>query len=159
MKRMTKPGNKVLSLTVQYACNNAGLPSRPQLRRWVLAALDADSIKSAEITLRFVDIDEGRTLNREYRGKGKDHATNVLSFPYSPPPKLAGDLVLCMPVVFGEARQQGKPAAAHFAHLIVHGMLHLQGYDHESDAGARLMEKKECDILRRFGIPDPYESL
>lgn len=156
---MTKPANKVLSLAVQYACDNddAAPPSRPQLRRWVSAALDDHRVKSAEITVRFVDAEEGRTLNREYRGKEKDYATNVLTFPYAPSPQLAGDLVLCNPVVFSEAGSQDKLAANHFAHLVVHGMLHLQGYDHESEADARRMEAKEREILRRFGIRDPYE--
>jgi len=108
------------------------------------------------ITLRFVDAGEGRRLNAEYRGKDKDHPTNVLSFRYEPPPHLAGDLVLCVPVVLAEALEQGKPAAEHFAHLVVHGMLHLQGYDHQADAAAKLMEAKEREILARLGIADPY---
>ena len=158
---MAKPANKRLSLTVQYACNeerlSCPLPTRGQLRRWVNAALEC----SAELTLRFVDAGEGRELNREYRGRGKDkgkkdYATNVLTFPYAPPPHAAGDLVLCVPVVLREADEQGKPVLAHFAHLVVHGMLHLQGYDHESDADAERMEARESAILRRFGIADPY---
>jgi probable rRNA maturation factor len=144
-----------LSLTVQYVCNDGALPSRPKLRRWVGAACDAEA---AIVTLRFVDAEEGRILNRDYRGKGKekDYATNVLSFPYEPPPQLAGDLVLCVPVVLREAEEQGKPAGDHFAHLVVHGMLHLQGYDHQTDAEANLMETRERQILARLGIADPY---
>jgi len=140
---------------VQYACNETALPSRPQLRRWVKAALD-DEAGAATITLRFVEAEEGHRLNREYRGKGKDYATNVLSFPYEPPPHLSGDLVLCVPVVLGEASEQGKSPAAHFTHLVVHGMLHLQGYDHQTDADAKLMEAKEREILARLGVGDPY---
>ena len=99
--------------------------------------------------------EEGRALNRDYRGK--DYATNVLSFPYSPEPSLAGDLVVCVPVVMDEAARQRKPVEAHFAHLIVHGMLHLQGYDHEAEADAAVMEARERDILSGLGYPDPYE--
>ncbi|MCX7176493.1 MAG: rRNA maturation RNase YbeY [Proteobacteria bacterium] len=150
---MAKPKPKSLSLTVQYACNDGALPSRPKLRRWVGVACDAEA---AIITLRFVDTEEGRVLNREYRGKDKDYATNVLSFPYEPPPHVSGDLVLCVPVVLNEAIAQGKPAEAHFAHLVVHGMLHLQGYDHQTDVEANLMETREREILARLGIADPY---
>ena len=139
-----------LSLTVQYACNDQALPLRAKLRRWVTAALEC----SAEVTLRIVDAEEGCSLNRDYRGK--DYPTNVLSFPYAPPPELAGDLVLCLPVVLAEAEAQGKTAEAHFAHLVVHGMLHLQGCDHERDDQAKLMEAKEREILARLGYPDPY---
>lgn len=164
---MAKPANKSLSLTVQYACNDeplsSPLPTRAQLRRWVNAALEcsAEVTEVTEVTLRFVDAGEGRELNREYRGRGKDkgkkdYATNVLTFAYAPPPHAAGDLVLCVPVVLREAAEQGKPVMTHFAHLVVHGMLHLQGYDHESDADAERMEARESAILRRFGIADPY---
>lgn len=121
------------------------------MRKWVRAACDT----GATVTVRVVDGDEGRQLNRDYRGK--DYATNVLSFPYSQTP-LAGDLVVCAPVVASEAEQQGKPLDAHFAHLIVHGMLHLQGYDHETDADANVMEQREREILSDLGYPDPYRS-
>jgi len=146
MKRSKPP----LSLSVQYACNQEGLPSRPQVRRWVRVAAACDAV----VTVRFVDAKEGRQLNRDYRGK--DYATNVLSFPYAPPPQMSGDLAICLPVVLREAVEQGKPAEAHFAHLIVHGMLHLQGYDHETSADAAQMEAKEREILARLGYPDPY---
>ena len=95
-------------------------------------------------------------LNCEYRGK--DHATNVLSFPYETGPLLLGDLVICPPVVAREARGQGKPLAAHYAHLTVHGMLHLQGWDHESDGDAQAMEDKEAEILSALGYPHPYAA-
>ena len=135
---------------MQYACNDAELPTRALLRRWVRAAQESD----AQVTIRFVAADEGRALNRDYRGK--DYATNVLSFPYAPPPEMAGDLVLCPTVALAEARAQGKTGQAHFAHLVVHGMLHLQGYDHETDADCASMEEKERGILARLGYPDPY---
>nr|WP_246590932.1 rRNA maturation RNase YbeY [Georgfuchsia toluolica] len=137
-------------MTVQFGCHTALLPSRPQIRRWAKAAADT----SAQVTVRFVDTNEGRKLNCEFRGR--DYATNVLSFPYETDP-VVGDLVLCVPVVLREAREQHKPAAAHFAHMIVHGMLHLQGYDHEAGKReAQRMEEKEREILVRFGIADPY---
>ncbi|MDE2600249.1 MAG: rRNA maturation RNase YbeY [Rhodocyclaceae bacterium] len=153
-KSAPKAAAATLSLSVQYACNDDALPSRPQVRRWVKKAFEGDS---AEVTVRFVDAEEGRTLNREYRHK--DYATNVLSFPYVPNPEMAGDLVLCLPVVLKEAAEQKKPAEAHFAHLIVHGMLHLQGYDHETgDEDAEIMEAREREILAALGYPDPYLS-
>lgn len=153
-KSATKPAAPTLSLSVQYACNDDALPSRPQVRRWVKKALEGDS---AEVTVRFVDAEEGQMLNREYRHK--DYATNVLSFPYAPNPDMAGDLVLCLPVMLKEAEEQRKPAEAHFAHLIVHGMLHLQGYDHETgDEDAEIMEAREREILAALGYPDPYLS-
>ena len=146
-----------LSLSVQYACNDeelSSLPTRPQVRRWAKKALEGES---AEVTVRFVDAEEGQMLNREYRHK--DYATNVLSFPYLPNPQMAGDLVLCLPVVLKEAADQKKPVETHFAHLIVHGMLHLQGYDHETnEADAEFMEAREREILAALGYPDPYLS-
>lgn len=140
---------RALSLTVQYACSNEGLPKRPQVRRWVRAA----TLRHALIlTIRFVGEEEGRALNHQYRGK--EAATNVLSFDYEEPP--GGDIVLCVPVVLREAVEQEKPSEAHFAHLIVHGTLHLQGYDHETISEAEVMEHQECDILARLGYPNPY---
>ena len=106
------------------------------------------------MAVRFVDAAEGRALNREWRGK--DHATNVLAFPYATDPVILGDLAICPPVVRREAAEQGKPVESHFAHLVVHGMLHLQGYDHLNAEDAALMEAKEREILARLGIPDPY---
>ena len=140
-----------LSLSLQFAdaSHRAQLP-RHKVARWIRAALEAP----AEIAVRIVDAEEGRALNRDFRGK--DYATNVLTFPYAREPVLAGDLVLCLPVVLREAAEQGKPAAAHFAHLVVHGMLHLLGYDHETGAEARSMEQMERALLDRLGYPDPY---
>ena len=138
------------SLSVQYAVHKEGLPLRQQVRRWV----NATKPGAATVAIRFVDTEEGRELNAQYRSK--DYATNVLSFIYNPPPDLAGDLVVCAPVVAREAKEQGKDDMAHFAHLIVHGMLHLQGYDHENTNDAAIMESKEREILARLGYPDPY---
>lgn len=138
-----------LSLAVQYAVEVAGLPTRAQVRKWAKAALASD----AEITVRFVGEEEGRSLNRDYRGK--DYATNVLSFIYSSTP-VQGDLVICAPVVAREAHDQGKAIDAHYAHLIVHGALHLQGFDHEVEAEAQAMEARETEIVIKLGYPDPY---
>ncbi|HEY6897945.1 MAG TPA: rRNA maturation RNase YbeY [Rhodocyclaceae bacterium] len=148
---MPKSSSPKLSLSVQYVCNAEGLPLRPQLRRWVRAALAEDG----EVTLRFVDAEEGQALNRDYRGK--DYATNVLSFPYEYAPVMMGDLVLCPAVVQREAKEQGKSDEAHWAHLIVHGILHLRGYDHETGPEeAAEMEAMERTILARLGYDDPY---
>ena len=147
-----------LDLSVQYACNREGVPSRVDFRRWLRAAEPG----AARITVRIVDEEEGRELNRDYRGK--DYATNVLTFAYDegedmPLPgglPLMGDLVLCRQVVGREAAEQGKPLDAQYAHLSVHGMLHLQGFDHEIDAEADAMEAQERSILAGLGIADPY---
>jgi probable rRNA maturation factor len=139
-----------LTLSVQYASNDGQLPARPQIRRWVRAALLAD----ATVTVRFVDAIEGRALNALYRGK--DYATNVLTFVYDDENPRAGDVVLCAPVVRREAATQGKLLADHHAHLVVHGMLHLQGFDHERHADAAVMEARETAILAALGLPDPY---
>jgi len=149
---MPKPTRPELALAVQYGCNDDGrLPARPQVRRWARAAQE----QSLQATVRFVDIEEGRALNHGYRRK--DYATNVLSFVYESSPRVVGDLVICLPVVLREAQEQGKPFKAHLAHLVVHGMLHLQGYDHETGKrDAARMEAREREILARFGIPDPY---
>ena len=144
-----------LNLSVQYACESGDLPLRPIIRKWVRAALDAGEAAGGQITIRFVDAEEGHSLNRDYRHK--DYATNVLSFPYEPEPALSGDLVICLPVVEREAAEQNKSLDAHFAHLIVHGILHLRGYDHEADDdAARTMEALEGAILANLGYPDPY---
>jgi probable rRNA maturation factor len=144
---------------VGYAMPRAGLPSSVSFRRWVEAALHgARRRKPAELAIRIVDADEGRTLNRDYRGK--DYATNVLSFPAELPPGVAlpliGDLAICAPVVLREAADQGKLARDHLAHLTVHGVLHLLGYDHIEDGEAQAMEALETHILAGLGIADPY---
>ncbi len=149
--------SKRLNLSVQYACNATGLPSRPQIRAWVRAALDVDGKRGGQITIRFVDSEEGQSLNSDYRGK--DYATNVLSFPYETKPVVAGDLVICPAVVEREAAEQRKTLEAHYAHLIVHGILHLQGYDHETgDEDAQQMEATERSILAQLGFADPYRE-
>jgi len=119
-----------LNLSVQYVCNKTELPLRAQIRCWARAAVPG----GGQVTIRFVDSQEGQLLNRDYRGK--DYATNVLSFPYANAPILCGDLVLCAPVVEREAGEQGKSAEAHYAHLIVHGLLHLQGHDQKKSQGS-----------------------
>ena len=140
-----------LHLAVQYPGGSKGAPTRPQVRRWVRAACG----QPAEVTVRFVDDAEGRHLNRDYRGR--DYATNVLSFPYAADARIVGDLVLCLGVVAAEAAQQGKAPEAHYAHMVVHGMLHLQGHHHETGrADARRMEAIEREILAGLGYPDPY---
>jgi probable rRNA maturation factor len=141
-----------LRLAIQYAVHTGSVPIRSQFRKWIKAALMQD----AEIVLRVVDETEGRGLNRDFRGR--DYATNVLTFVYSNARPLSGDIVLCAPVVEEEARQQHKTPAAHYAHLTVHGTLHLQGYDHESDAAAAAMEKLETEIMMRLGHNDPYKE-
>ena len=140
---------KALPLAIQRASRAAHIPSDRLLRKWARAALS----RPARVALRYVGEVEGRRLNREYRGK--DYATNVLSFVYEERP-LAGDIVICAPVVAREAKQQGKAITAHHAHLLVHGMLHLQGFDHEREADAKRMERHERRILARLGFPDPY---
>jgi probable rRNA maturation factor len=144
-----------LNLSVQYGCAREACPSRDDVKRWVRAALDPDVVVRADVTVRFVDAVEARALNLEYRGR--DYATNVLSFPYEQGVHLAGDLVVCQPVLADEAQAQGKPFTDHAAHLIVHGTLHLQGWDHEtSDADADEMEAEERIILATQGVADPY---
>lgn len=137
---------------VQYATTHSEIPTRPQFRRWVKAALTQD----AEIVLRLVDDAEGRELNRQFRQK--DYATNVLTFVYDDTQPLTGDIVLCAPVISQEAQAQQKPLLAHYAHLTVHGVLHLQGYDHIEEADAVQMEHLETQILARLGYDDPYNE-
>jgi probable rRNA maturation factor len=137
---------------VQYACRREGLPLRADFVRWAHAALKG----GGQVTIRLVEEQEGRTLNNAYRGK--DCATNVLSFPYETGPRLLGDLVICPAVVEREAAGQGKPLAAHYAHLTVHGMLHLKGWDHENEGDAQAMEDEERAILAALGYPDPYAA-
>jgi probable rRNA maturation factor len=133
------------SVSIQYAVPRRGVPSAASFRRWALAA------SGLELTLRIVGEAEGRRLNKQFRNKGR--ATNVLSFPYG---KSKGDVILCHPVIRREARAQGKSIAAHYAHLVVHGVLHLRGYAHEKKRDAARMEAREIRILRRVGIRNPY---
>jgi len=142
---------------VQIACADECMPDPADLREWACAALAA-AAGDSDLTLRLVGIDEGRRLNQSYRGAAGP--TNVLSFPFEPPPgvgvALLGDVVICAPVVAREAREQGKPARAHWAHMVVHGLLHLQGYDHQQPDEAERMEAREREILARLGFADPY---
>jgi probable rRNA maturation factor len=144
-----------LSLSLQFgalqdaALHRAALP-RHKVTRWIRHALADD----AEITVRIVDAEEGQTLNRDFRKK--DYATNVLTFDYTQEPLVTADLVLCAPVVAQEAKEQGKTLQAHYAHLIVHGTLHAQGWDHELDEDAQVMELRETEIMARLGFANPY---
>jgi len=152
-------GPVLLDVAVSYALPRAGIPSASSFRTWVAAALDG-RIREADVAVRLVDEPEGRALNRHYRGK--DYATNVLSFPADLPEgvklPLLGDLVICAPVVAREAVEQGKAPRGHYAHLTVHGVLHLLGWNHEDDVEAEAMEQLEREILAGLGIDDPYRE-
>ena len=142
-----------LQLTLQFAdaAHRGDLP-RHRVLRWVRAALE----QPGQITVRIVGAEEGRSLNRDYRGK--DSATNVLTFDYEHEPMVVADLVLCAPVLATEAQEQGITLQAHYAHLLVHGTLHAQGYDHEVEDEARCMEARESELLQALGFGDPYAS-
>jgi probable rRNA maturation factor len=140
-----------LSLSLQQADGrHRSVLTRSRVARWIRAALDAP----AEITVRVVGEAEGRALNHDFRKQ--DHATNVLTFDYQREPVVVADLVLCAPVIEREAREQDKPLDAHYAHLLVHGALHAQGFDHERAADAEEMEAREVELLAALGYPDPY---
>jgi len=135
----------------------ADLPGETEFRHWAETVLQGRR-QQAELTIRLVDEAESRRLNREFRGQ--DHPTNVLSFPVEVPAfvgsELLGDIVICAPVVQREAELQGKPLPAHWAHMVVHGVLHLLGLDHQSDKEASAMERIEVKILQKLGFSDPY---
>lgn len=149
---------------LQIVTTAAGLPSRDQFARWIGVALANWEAVTGIVVVRIVDEPESRELNRDFRGH--DKPTNVLSFPFEPPPGVPGDavedhlgdLVICAPVVLNEAEQQGKTPEAHWAHLVIHGVLHLLGYDHQNDAEAAEMEDREREALHRLGYPDPYAN-
>jgi probable rRNA maturation factor len=149
---MGAAGSKpALSLSLQFAdARHRALLPRHKVARWLRAALEGP----AEFTVRIVDADEGQALNRDFRGK--DYATNVLTFDYQHEPVVVADLVLTAPVVEAEARDLGVDIAAHYAHLLVHGALHAQGYDHEADDEAAAMEARETELLLGLGLHDPY---
>lgn len=144
-------------IDISYGLPRAGLPAARTLRTYAEAAL-AGRREDGELSVRIVDADEGRALNRDYRNK--DYATNVLSFPAELPPgvplPILGDLVLCAPVIAREAEEQGKPLKHHYAHMLVHGVLHLLGHDHMDEDEAEAMEAIEREALAGLGIPDPY---
>ena len=150
---MTRPTRPTLQLSLQFADprHRAHLP-RHKVIRWMRNALEAP----AEITVRIVDAEEGQSLNRDYRQK--DYATNVLTFDYAHEPVVVADLILCAPVVEREARDEGKTLEAHYAHLLVHGTLHAQGYDHEAEDEADVMEARESEVMRSLGFDDPYRK-
>ena len=140
-----------LSLSLQFADkrHREHLP-RHKVARWIRAALDSD----AEIAVRLVDAEEGQALNRDYRQK--DYATNVLTFDYATDPVVMADLIICAPVIEREAQEQGKTLQSHYAHMLVHGALHAQGWDHEDPEEADAMEAREREILAQLGFDDPY---
>ena len=139
-----------LFITLQNVCTDDNIPAKNDFKKWAKAALRIDT----EVTIRIVDSEEARALNHEYRGK--DYATNVLTFPLTEEPHLMGDIILCAPVVAQEAMMQNKLLMAHYAHLTVHGILHLHGYDHETEAQATLMEAIETQIVTKLGYAHPY---
>ncbi len=149
--------NQHPAVNVQYALVAEGIPEEDAIRQWVLQALPEHK-KNAELTLRIVDEAEMTALNRQYRGK--EGATNVLSFPCEAIPgvdaDLLGDIVICAPVVASEAVAQDKPLDAHWAHIVVHGVLHLLGYDHQQDGEAHRMEVRETELLASLGYANPY---
>ena len=142
-----------LTLSLQFADkrHRDQLP-RHKVARWLKAALESD----AELTVRIVDAEEGQALNRDYRQK--DYATNVLTFDYTQEPVVMADLILCAPVIEREAQEQNKALVAHYAHMLVHGALHAQGWDHLEDDEAQAMEQREREILAALGFDDPYAS-
>ena len=155
-RRRNPAASKPVRVLLQSAVATGTLPKQAMFRAWAQASLQREGW--AEVGIRVVDRPESARLNQRYRGKAGP--TNVLSFPFEPPPdiesKLLGDLVICAPVMEEEAARQGKPLQAHWAHLTVHGVLHLQGYDHQTEAEAREMEALEIRILQDLGFPDPY---
>jgi probable rRNA maturation factor len=144
-----------LSLSLQFGspsgmARHRAVLTRAKVARWIRHAL----LRDAELTVRIVDAKEGQALNRSYRHK--DYATNVLTFDYAQEPVVLADLVLCAPVVEREAKEQGKTLEEHYAHLLVHGTLHAQGWDHDEEEDAQVMELRESDIMARLGFDNPY---
>jgi probable rRNA maturation factor len=150
-RRVARRPSSVLVLSVQYGIAKAALPPRQRIVNWAKAAL----MINVQVTVRLVGAREGRALNRDFRGE--DHATNVLTFAYPGTDPLSGDIILCAPIIAREAREQRKSRQAHYAHLVVHGMLHLQGFDHENSKDAAIMERLEAEIVAKLGYAHPYE--
>jgi probable rRNA maturation factor len=146
-----------VAMELQVACEAEGIPSEQQFHQWTVAAIEEARLP-VELVIRIVDEAESRALNHQFRDKGKP--TNVLSFPFATVPGIElnhlGDLVICAPVVKREAVEQHKPEEGHWAHMVVHGMLHLQGYDHQLESDAATMESQEIRILKQLGYADPY---
>jgi probable rRNA maturation factor len=147
----------MIQLELQNASDSPHLPPEIEFERWAKLAVKRSA---AEIVIRIVDAEESAELNQQYRGKAGP--TNVLSFPFEAPPgmdtDILGDLVICAPVIEREAQEQGKALAAHWAHIVAHGLLHLQGYDHIEESEASIMESQEIALLARLGFPNPYEE-
>lgn len=145
----------------QIVSQVASIPTQNELAQWVRAVCLAQTLIAAEVTVRIVDEDEMRALNKTYRGKNKP--TNVLSFPADIPPEieleapLLGDIIICAPVIAREAIEQEKVLSGHWAHMVIHGVLHLLGYDHVHDEDAKIMEEKEVVLLERLGFEHPYQ--
>lgn len=149
-----------IDVAIQFATRKPDVPRAADIRRWITAVLKERDHADAQLTVRIVNEAEGRELNNRWRGKAEP--TNVLSFPCEGltevAPALLGDIVICAPVVAREAAEQDKPVTGHWAHMLIHGTLHLLGHDHQSDAEAAMMEKLETDILQNFGYADPYRT-
>jgi probable rRNA maturation factor len=147
-----------VTVNIQDTVGTADVPDRSTFTRWAMAALE--SAADVEVTVRIVDEDEMTALNRDYRGRNQP--TNVLSFQFDDPPgvrtNILGDIVVCAPVVMREAAAQQKSAEAYWAHMVVHGVLHLRGFDHENDRDAAVMEATEIRVLDRLGFPSPYND-
>lgn len=148
-------------IDIESNSQNQQIPARPELERWISAALQSQDFENAEVSVYIVDEDEGQELNAQYRGK--DYPTNVLSFPADIAEEvgvpLLGDLVVCAPVVEREAQEQGKTLQAHWAHMLIHGTLHLVGFDHIDDDEAETMETLETQIVTGLGYPAPYQDI
>lgn len=153
MSAMKNKNNYKLHLAVQYGSTAQDMPSRAQFRRWTQASMERDF----SVTLRIVDEPEGRELNKNYRHR--DYATNVLTFVYDDSDPLQADVVICAPVIAREAAEQQKDLKAHYAHMTIHAMLHLQGYDHETAAEADKMEALESSLMIKLHYPDPYQEI
>jgi probable rRNA maturation factor len=162
MQSDSRSQEATLELLLAYGCGRRGIPAQRSFARWARAALSAAGVSGQhQLSLRVVDAEEGLALNRDYRGKA--HATNVLSFPADEliddgQTRVLGDIALCAPVVAREAAEQGKSPQSHHAHLCIHGVLHLLGYDHQDPIAAETMEAIEIQALERLGFSNPYET-